>query len=166
MTEIDCLLYLHDELDRYTEDELHHISQPGVWSLGQMYDHILLVAHEYIDEVAICASLTTDTADGKTPFGEELFRQQSFPPIKIRLPDEMNAPPDNTDSRERLKQRLLELVKRMEDWSEQLDHIEPTRKTKHGGFGSLNAKEWVQLIEMHTRHHFRQKKELEQILLS
>ena len=40
-----------------------------------MYDHILLVAHEYLDEVEICASLTTDTADGKTPFGEELFRQ-------------------------------------------------------------------------------------------
>jgi len=166
MTGIDCLLYLHHELDRYTETELHYISQPGVWSLSQMYDHILLVAHEYMDEVEICASLTTHTADGKTPFGEELFRQNAFPPVKIRLPDEMNAPPDNTDSRNRLKERLLELIERMEDWSKRLDHIEPQRKTRHGGFGSLNAQEWYQLIEMHTRHHFRQKKELEQILLS
>ena len=164
MTGIDCLLYLHQELDRYTEDQIHHISQPGVWSLGQMYDHILLVAHEYLDEVENCASLTTDTADGKTPFGEELFRQQSFPPIKIRLPDEMNAPPDNTDSRDRLRQRLLELIERMEDWSVHLEQINPAAKTKHGGFGYLNAQEWVQLIEMHTRHHFRQKKELEQAL--
>ncbi|MGE6556560.1 DinB family protein [Exiguobacterium artemiae] len=166
MTGIDCLLYLHQELDRYTEDQIHHISQPGVWSLGQMYDHILLVAHEYMDEVELCASLSTDTTDGKTPFGEELFRQNAFPPIKIKLPDEMNAPPDNTDSRDRLRQRLLELIERMEDGSKRLGHINPQRKTRHGGFGWLNAKEWYQLIEMHTRHHFRQKKELEHVLLS
>ena len=106
MTGIDCLLHLHQELDRYSEDELHYISRPGVWSLGQMYDHILLVAHEYLDEVEACASCTTRSAAGKTPYGEELFRQAAFPPVKIRLPDEMNAPPNNTDSADQLRHRL------------------------------------------------------------
>lgn len=164
MTGIDCLLHLHQELDRYSEDELHYISRPGVWSLGQMYDHILLVAHEYLDEVEACASCTTRSAAGKTPYGEELFRQAAFPPVKIRLPDEMNAPPNNTDSADQLRHRLVQLVERMESWSARLDQIDPTSKTEHGGFGWLNACEWYQLIEMHTRHHFRQKQELEQQL--
>lgn len=161
MTEIECMLYLYQELDRYSEDDLHYISRPGTWSLGQMYDHILLVAHEYLDEVKTCASLTTGSAAGKTPYGEVLFRQSAFPPVKIRLPDEMNAPPNNTDSADQLKQRLLQLVEWMKDWSSQVDQIDPTLKTEHGGFGWLNAYEWYQLIGMHTQHHFRQKQELE-----
>ncbi|AFS70407.1 DinB family protein [Exiguobacterium antarcticum] len=161
MTGIECLFHLHQELDRYSEDELHYISRPGVWSLGQMYDHVLLVAHEYLDEVETCASLNTGSATGKTPFGEELFRQDAFPPIKIRLPDAMNAPPNNTDSGDQLKRRLFALIERMEDWSSRLDQVDPSLKTKHGGFGWLNAREWYQLIGMHTRHHLRQKQELE-----
>lgn len=41
----------------------------------------------------------------------------------------------------------------------------PDVKLRHGGFGWLNAQEWHDLIEMHTRHHLRQQADLEHYLI-
>ncbi|MDQ0430163.1 MULTISPECIES: hypothetical protein [Caryophanaceae] len=45
-----------------------------------------------------------------------------------------------------------------------LASIDPNHKVEHGGFGWLNAKEWHKLVDMHFRHHLRQKEELESYL--
>ena len=47
-----------------------------------------------------------------------------------------------------------------------VENSNPKIKVEHPGFSYLNAKEWYQLIEMHFRHHQRQKKELDQFLNS
>jgi hypothetical protein len=39
-------------------------------------------------------------------------------------------------------------------------------KTKHPGFHYLNAIEWLQFIEMHFRHHLKQKKRIDKYLNS
>ncbi|WP_341202464.1 DinB family protein [Planomicrobium okeanokoites] len=160
----EVLSIFKNELGKYSQEQLRHIPREGVWSIGQMYDHIILVAHEYIDNAQICASLSECQPFGKTPAGERLFEDGGFPPIKIRLPDEMNAPPNNTDSKEILETRMEEVIERLVQWESNLALIHPNKKVEHGGFGWLNAKEWLELVEMHSRHHLRQKKELENFL--
>ncbi|WP_142828623.1 DinB family protein [Planococcus soli] len=160
----ELLFHFKQELSNYSPEQLRYIPKEGVWSIGQMYDHIILVAHEYLDSAESCASLNEEQPLGKTRTGEQLMKAGGFPPVKIRLPDEMNAPPNNSDSQEQLASRLDELIGRLENWEAKVDLINPNYKVEHGGFGWLNAEEWLKLVEMHSRHHLRQKEELESYL--
>lgn len=164
MNGIELHLMYKNELDKYTPEKLHRIPKEGIWSIGQMYDHIILVAHEYLDSMEACAVLNKEQPLGKTRSGVQLFKDHGFPPIKIRLPDEMNAPPNNTDSKEKLAERMECVIERLEQWESEVDSVNPNFKMQHGGFGWLNAKEWYDLVEMHSRHHLRQKVELESYL--
>ncbi|TDL32818.1 DinB family protein [Jeotgalibacillus sp. S-D1] len=151
-------------LQKYSPEQLSHIPEQGVWSIGQMYDHLIVVAHEYLDSVEACASAVGDNKQGKTEFGDYLFNIGGFPPIKITLPDELNTPPDNTKSKENLLLELDHLMKRMSELEVKAEGTNPNFKVEHGGFGWLNAQEWFALVGMHFRHHLRQKNELDQKL--
>jgi hypothetical protein len=165
MNDLQLIETYKSDLQNYSVDQLRHIPEAGVWSLCQMYDHVILVAHEYLDQVDSCAAAAEEQKLGKTEFGEKLFRNGGFPPIKIRLPDEMNAPPNNSETNEELMRRVDQVIERMKDWEGKVNSINPNYKIKHGGFGWLNAREWYDLIGMHFRHHLRQKSELEQRVL-
>ncbi|MGB6407618.1 MAG: DinB family protein [Planococcus donghaensis] len=160
----EILSVFRNDLSNYSPAQLTHIHEQGVWSIGQMYDHIILVAHEYLDNAEACARLTKEQPLGKTQMGEQLMKDGGFPPVKIRLPDEMNTPPNNTDSKEVLTNRIDKVIERLEQWEVDIDLVNPNYKIEHGGFGWLNAKEWIELVEMHSRHHLRQQKELERYI--
>ncbi|MGK7379157.1 DinB family protein [Planococcus sp. 1R117A] len=164
MSRKEVLSIFKNELSKYSPEQLRHIPGEGVWSIGQMYDHIILVAHEYLDNVEICAASNEEQSLGKTLAGKKLFKDGGFPPFKIRLPDEMNAPPNNSDGREKLAKRMEEVIERLEHWEAEVTSINPNYKVEHGGFGWLNAKEWLDLVVMHSHHHLRQKDELESYL--
>ncbi|MBS4174359.1 DinB family protein [Bacillus sp. FJAT-49736] len=164
MSDFKMLETFKSDLLNYSLEKLRYISAEGVWSIGQMYDHLIVVAHEYLDNVEICASAKDEQTLGKTEFGENLYKMGGFPPIKIKLPDELNSPPNNADSREELMKRMDQLILRMKQWETKVDAIHPNYKVKHGGFGWLNTREWYDLVFMHFRHHLRQKEELEESL--
>ncbi|MDT9025506.1 DinB family protein [Rossellomorea yichunensis] len=165
MNDIKLLITFKGDLNNYSIEQLRYISEEGVWSIGQMYDHLIVVAHEYLDSMEECAALNEEQPLGKTKFGEQLFENGGFPPIKIRLPDELNAPPNNSDSKEELISRMEQLIQRLTHWETKVEYIHPENKVEHGGFGWLNAKEWYDLVGMHFRHHVRQKDELERYLV-
>lgn len=165
MSDNKLLITFKNELYNYSLEQLRYISEEGVWSIGQMYDHLIVVAHEYLDNMEKCATLNEEKPFGKTQFGEQLYKDGGFPPIKIRLPDELNSPPNNSDRKEDLISRMEQLVQRLSHWETKVDHINPNNKVEHGGFGWLNAKEWYDLVGMHFRHHLRQKNELESYIL-
>ncbi|WP_338777039.1 DinB family protein [Metabacillus sp. FJAT-52054] len=148
-------------LQNYSLEQLRYISEQGIWSIGQMYNHLIVVAHEYLDRVEACEKAVGDQKQEKTEFGVQLFTIGGFPPIKIKLPDELDTPPDNTKSKEDMILELNELMIRMKELEVQVKDSNPNYKIKHGGFGWLNAQEWFSLIGMHFRHHLRQKDELD-----
>lgn len=153
-------------LEEYSLEQLRHIPDQGVWSISQMYDHLIIVAHEYLDSVEACATAAGEQNHGKkTEFGEYLFNIGGFPPIKIKLPDELDTPPDNTKIKADILLELDLLMKRMKELKMKVNDINPNYKDEHGGFGWLNAQEWFDLVGMHFRHHLRQKYELDQKLL-
>lgn len=159
------LLTYKSDLYTYSLEQLRYISKEGVWSIGQMYDHLIVVAHEYLDNMESCSISNEEQVLGKTQFVEQLYKNGRFPPIKIRLPDELNSPPNNTDSKEDLIRRVDQLIQRLSHWESKVNSIYPNSKVEHGGFGWLNAKEWYNLVMMHFHHHLRQKKELESYVL-
>lgn len=165
MSDNKLLITFKSDLYNYSLEQLRYISEEGVWSIGQMYDHLILVAHEYLDNMETCATLSEEHPLGKTQFGEQLYRNRGFPPIKIRLPDELNSPPNNSDSKENLITRMDQLIQRLNHCESKVDYINPNNKVEHGGFGWLNAREWYELVGMHFRHHLRQKDELKSYIL-
>jgi hypothetical protein len=165
MSDKKLLTTFRSDLCNYSLEQLRYVSGEGVWSIGQMYDHLIVVAHEYLDNMETCASIMEETHLEKTQFGQQLFRNGGFPPIKIRLPDELNSPPNNSDSKEELISRMDQLIQRLSQLESKVEFINPNSKVEHGGFGWLNAKEWYDLVGMHFSHHLRQKNELESYIL-
>jgi hypothetical protein len=151
-------------LQTYSLEQLRHKPEQGVWSVGQMYDHLIVVAHEYLDRAESCTTTVGEQKHGKTEFGEYLFNIGGFPPIKIKLPDELDTPPDNSKSKEDIMLELDRLMQRMKELEMKVDDINPNHKVEHGGFGWLNAQEWFSLVGMHFRHHLRQKYDLDEKL--
>ena len=164
MSDLKLIETFKSFLQKYSLEQLRHIPEQGVWSISQMYDHLIVVAHEYLDSVEACALAVREQKQGKTEFGECLFNIGGFPPIKIKLPDELDTPPDNTKMKEDIMLELDLLMKRMKELKMKVNDINPNYKDKHGGFGWLNAQEWFDLVGMHFRHHLRQKYELDQKL--
>ncbi|MGG4491046.1 DinB family protein [Metabacillus idriensis] len=153
-----------DHLRDFSEAQLRHISAEGTWSIGQMYLHLIEVAFEYLDNIEACAAANEEQKLGKTEAGENLYRRGGFPAIKIKLSDDPGNTPSNSKRKEELMQGLIQVEEKMEEWEGKADAINPNFKVKHGGFGWLNAREWFDLVDMHFRHHLRQKKELEEKL--
>lgn len=153
------------DLQHYSLDQLRNVSEQGVWSLGQMYNHLILAALDYLENVRICATSYEEQPQGKTEGGEQLFTIGAFPPIKIKLPDGPGNNPSNSESKADLMSGIDFVLKSMSETEEKLNTINPNYKVRHGGFGWLNAREWFDLVGMHFRHHLRQKVELEQKLV-
>ena len=63
-----------------------------------------------------------------------------------------------------MKTGLEKLIKIMRETEQKLSGASENSKTAHPGFGFLNTREWFHLIEMHFRHHLRQKKRLDRFL--
>ena len=165
MSDNQLLITFRSELSNFSLEQLRYISAVGVWSIGQMYDHLIVVANEYLDNMETCSTLNKEQPLGKTQFGQELYRNRGFPPIKIRLPDELNSPPNNSNNMEDLIIRMDQLIERLSQLKSKVEYINPCYKVEHGGFGWLNAREWCDLVGMHFRHHLRQKDELKKLIM-
>ncbi|MGG1629642.1 DinB family protein [Rossellomorea sp. NRS-1567] len=113
MTDLTLIETYKSFLQAYSPEQLRYIPEQGVWSIRQMYDHLLVVAHEYLDSVEACELASGEQTQGKTEFGEYLFNIGGFPPIKIQLPPELNAAPDNTKTKEDIRRELDQLMERM-----------------------------------------------------
>ena len=153
-----------NDLNRYSPRQLRYIPLHGVWSLGQLYSHVILVALEYLDNAEACAAASKEQMLGKTEGGKHLFKRGGFPPIKIKLSDEPENTPSNSESEEDLMRGLNQVLQKMREWKGKVEAINPNYKVEHEGFGWLNAREWFDLVGMHSRHHLRQKSELERKL--
>ncbi|UQZ82989.1 DinB superfamily protein [Paenibacillus konkukensis] len=163
MSERDVIEAYKQYLSGYSLQQLRYQPAEGGWSLSQMYNHLILAALDYLDQAAVCTAVAEQTL-GKTEAGEQVFRNGGFPPVKIKLPDGPANSPSNSDSKEELLRGLEQVQRRMAEWVIKLDETNPDCKVKHGGFGWLNAREWYSLVDMHFRHHLRQKSELDRKL--
>ncbi|MBH5318439.1 DinB family protein [Paenibacillus sp. GSMTC-2017] len=162
MNDQTCIETYKSDWQYYSLEKLRYKSGPEVWSLGQMYDHLILTALDYFEQVETCASATVEQPLGKTEAGEFIFKTGGFPPIKIKLPEGPENSPSNLESIEDLTGGLDQVLQKIGELETSVNQINPNFKVKHDGFGWLNGQEWFALVGMHFRHHLRQKSELEQ----
>jgi len=153
-------------LNDYTDERFAR--QPeGQWSIGQVYYHLVTGTERF--HLRACRKCLEHRAEivegGKTLPGKIVFLLGSFPPAKIRVPPSDDYTPKQPQSRAEMREGLLKLIETMRALAPQIDHAPPAQKCKHPALGMLNAEEWYGLIEMHFRHHLRQKKRLDKFLV-
>jgi hypothetical protein len=158
--------YYIEELSKYSLDEFTRKPSEDEWSLGQMYNHLIKsTLHLHLKAIEQCVNGTTSAGGEKTEIGESVFKEGTFPPIRLKGPDTPDFTPPNPTGKDEVKEGLLQIVEKMQEIERKLSDIPASQKVQHRRMGYLNAKEYFQLIEMHFRHHLRQKERIDQFLL-
>ncbi|MEN1938519.1 DinB family protein [Paenibacillus sp. 102] len=156
--------YYIEELKKYSLEQFREKPSEDEWSLGQMYNHLLVASNMQLHAIEKCTTDSAAIAGKKTDMGEKVYSAGAFPPIQIKLPNRPGYAPENPTDKEIINQGLLQLIEKMKEIEPKLPLIPNNYKVKHPGLGHLSAVEWYQLIFMHFSHHLRQKERLEQIL--
>jgi len=153
-------------LDRYSDEQFFHKPAADVWSLGQLYEHLAVSSTYYfLANIKRCLEQRKGQEGGAmNANAEQVYANNGFPPIKIKVPQEIRGPEPVAQSREAYKVLFSQLLHDAAAFVEPVAQDAGQYKTLHPPFGYLNAAEWFRLLEMHTRHHLRQQKELEALV--
>ena len=137
---------------------------PESWSLGQLYMHLLDETDYYMQQVEICLGTNDNAELEKTDKAVQMFRNNAFPDERARrdagLSDDMEQPVGIFE----LKNDLISLRSKMNLLGKRIMETQYKGKTKHPGLGYFSAMDWFQFAEMHMRHHFKQKRRIEDYL--
>ncbi|WP_057915939.1 DinB family protein [Peribacillus muralis] len=151
------------ELNRYSPEQLKLKPSSEEWSIGQLYHHLIDSIHStLLPAIENCMNRDQETTEGKTADGEEIFNIGEFPPTRIKVPG--RPQPINSNNREDIKKLMTQAIEKVKNLEPHLPSILSTYKSPHPRYGYLTATEWVQLSDMHFRHHLRQKKRLDEWL--
>lgn len=150
-------------LDEYDEAKWRRSPAPGVWSMSQVHSHILDVAGLALGQLRKCQE-RTETKARKTLAGHLVYLLGGLPPIRVKAPAAINNAPPEPESKVAVRDALLSVKSQMHELA---PHVHAARgAAKHPILGKLTAAEWFRFMEMHMRHHLRQKKRIDQMLAS
>ncbi len=152
-------------LDTYTDSGFLQKKAEDIWSVGQMYEHLVNSARFFMYQVKNCLEKRKGSLEGgKNDLGEKAYRHNSFPPIKIKIPELWKGAEPIVKTQDEYRQLLRDLLSDLKKLGEEVLLDDLSYKTPHAAWGMLNSLEWYQLTEMHFRHHLRQKEELDDFL--
>ncbi len=155
-----------DALDRYSDEQFAAQPDEAEWSLGQMYQHLYEAnTYFFLANVKRCLEKRKGQEGGEmTAAGVNVYKYNSFPPIKVKRPVAANSPEPIAQDRNTYKALYAQTLHEGLAWAEALSQDDGTYKTEHFRFGWLNGAEWLQGLEIHARHHLRQRQEREKWL--
>ena len=157
-------VWLYD-LEQYTNQQIQIRPSKNSWSLSELYDHII--------KVALTAqiphykkSLTKERKLGtpKNILGYVLFNIGYLPKTKIvmeKFPKELVV--KFTPERKNKEELIIDFrvfIKEVNDLKSTLLTTNSKDRHYHPKFGTINAVDWFSLLEIHLRHHERQKKRI------
>ena len=132
----------------------------AAWSMGQLYLHLINDTAYYIEQIKICLDTNDNTQKDATPFARQLFMNNDFSDELIEG-GPSNALIPQPESKEQLMKKLTQIKIEMNHLAKLLEKSHFKGKTKRRGLGYFSAAEWFRFAEIHLRHHFRQKKRLD-----
>ncbi|MFE6076668.1 hypothetical protein ACFVQB_19555 [Paenibacillus sp. NPDC057886] len=94
--------------------------------------------------------------EGKTEDGTKALAEKEWPNIRVELEEPPNAT-INPESKDEIIAGLEQVLEKFAYWAGCVDRANPACKVRHGSFGWLNARDWFEMVDMHSRHHLHQK---------
>lgn len=152
-------------LDDYTLSQLHQAPAPGAWSLGQVYTHLIDDTRYQVEQMKIALSTTENAEREMAENAKIMFGNNSFPDMLIQGPATYQVVAQPASKQEVL-QALVQIRNEVNEIWQDVDPAMAIGKSRHPGLDFFSAIEWLQFMEMHMRHHFRQKKRIDTQLFS
>lgn len=153
-----------ESLEKYSLTQFDFKAGEETWSLAQMYEHVCVTSKKFfLANTKRCLDNRNGQEGGeKNSAGENVFKYGGFPPkMKFKMPAAVAEIPIYGQSIEHYKIEIQEILSSAKLFMDAVEADLGTYKTQHPVLGMLNAKEWFQSLEMHSRHHLNQKVELE-----
>ncbi|MFK8101040.1 MAG: DinB family protein [Saprospiraceae bacterium] len=150
-------------LTSYAEEDFQRSPSPDSWSLGQVYQHLIQATLNFhLPQIQECLRTNEHQAKRKNFKAFLAYHVlDGFPPIKIKVPASKEYTPLPPKNKQSIAEGLNKLKAAMQTALTSLDAPSAKGKTPHPAFAYLNAEEWYRLIDLHFRHHLRQKKSIE-----
>lgn len=155
------------EIDDYNEDQFIWKPKVSVWSIIEIVSHLIATAN-------ICTQKSIDCSNSlgekrKAGIKTKLFSMMdSFPPIRIEIkeiPEGLETMYNPRElSKEDAKKGLIATIDLMKKAESMLSSADENIRIQHWAAGDFNAFQWFKSIEMHIRHHFRQKERIDKLL--
>lgn len=103
------------ELERYKLDDLQKKPDPGSWSLGQVYLHLInATLNFHLQQARQCLKSTENGEKRKNFKGISTYHiLRSLPPIKIKVPASEFYTPKQAESKVEIENGLYEVRKQM-----------------------------------------------------
>lgn len=162
---LTSIMLWENSLQNYTEDFFRQKPDDDGWTIGQLYAHLVNGTLKFhIGQIEACNSSNENENETKSLPGKLIFFINSFPPLKIKVPPSETYTPKQPENKEEIIQGIKTLRTRLQKTVDEIDSSKYKGKTKHPAFGYMSANEWFRLIEMHFRHHLKQKVRLEKFL--
>ena len=153
-------------LDSYSEEQFTKKPDADSWSIGQVYHHLIAGTNRFhLQHIASCLDGKGKNIRGGKKFpGKFVFLIGSFPDAKIKVPPSDAYTPKQPAGIADMRFALTQLIETMRETAGKIGSASKSIKLEHPAFGYLNASEWFSMIEMHFRHHLRQKARLDKFL--
>lgn len=152
-------------LDNYSEADFARQPAPDAWSIGQVYQHLIGSALRYhLKQAEACLATDDNAGAPKTLPGRISYFLGGFLPVRVKVPPSPQYTPPQPESIEQMRAMIPAVKEKMAAVAQQLSQPHGNGKTSHPALGYLNALEWFALVEMHYRHHLRQKKRIDSFL--
>lgn len=152
-------------LENYSEKQFsRNPDLSGGWSIGQVYEHLVNGTLRYhLKQIEQCLSNPLDEKGEKTTPGKIVYFLGGFLPRKIKVPPSPQYTPKQPENKDKIKESLKVLNSSVINAAEEIGKKQ-SGKIKHPALGYLDATEWFALINMHFRHHLRQKARLDKFI--
>ena len=151
-------------LDNYSDAVFSHKTDEDTWSLAQMYEHVCSSSQKFfLANTKRCLEQRNGQEGGEpNQHGKQFMALGAFPNIKIKVPEAVKT--EIIPNAKETYYAELEIIKTSAAAMQNAVEADAgTYRINHPAFGFINAHEWFLNLEMHSRHHLRQKTELENL---
>jgi len=152
-------------LDQYTLAMLCQQPRPGSWSLGQVYRHITDDTKWYVEQMEQALATDSNSEKDMHEDAKAIFANNGFPDQMIEGPATNTFIPQ-PQSKEEIKEEMLSIKETVNKLFSTPTAVQAKGKTQHPGLLFFSAEEWLRFAEIHMRHHFRQKKRIDEQILA
>jgi hypothetical protein len=155
--------YWIDTYKKYDFDKILMKPADNSWSLGQVGIHLWMAAKGFFFKNADkCLNKEKTEFGKKKKFNAHLiFTFRMLPPVRYEMPQQVAVVPNQPESKEQLIGKLEDIKKLASQYIHRIPESDPNLKIKHPFLGWLNTAEWIELCNIHFRHHMRQKRRIE-----
>lgn len=156
------------DLEKYSDDQLKVRPNEASWTLGQVYNHLLITNQNYFKkQIESCINKNFYTLEAKNWEAKLILLLNMLPPrkyIRYKMLENLENTPSQFESKEEFKKQFSSILFDIKLITEKLCDAHPYQKSKHPSLGMLNAVEWFQMMNIHMEHHLSQKKAIDEML--